>query len=111
MSSHTADLRQVLQIIHSGEWFECSVVNANVDKQSGGTIAHLKRCRIARRQSADFIQAQAEFQQLPAELRQSSPGRNPLHSLHFTRNLELPGRQYYKVHPLFIFRINGKTVV
>lgn len=111
MPTHTADLRQVLQIIHSGQWFQCSFINANTDKKTGGTIVHLKRCRIARRQSNQFIQAQKEFNQLPQPHQQLLKSKNPNNALHFTRTLELPGKQYYTVHPLFIFAINGLTVV
>lgn len=109
--SNTIDLREVLRIIHSGQFFECSLVNANRHKGTGGTIVHLKRCRLARKQSAEFSQAQQQWEKLPPPLRNAAPGKNPMHALHFTRNIELPGRQLYKLHPLFIFRLNGKTVV
>lgn len=106
-----ADLKEVLQIIHSRAWFSCSLISASKAKHSGGTIIHLQRCRLARRQPQEFVQALHEFEQLPAQLKAAAPGRNPNHALHFTRNLELPGNQLFKVYPLFIFRINGREVV
>ena len=103
------DLKSVLQTIHSGAWFSCSVVNANRHKGTGGTIVHIKRCRIARKQLAEFETAMHQYEALPAP--QRNPGKDPRHSLHFTRNLELPGNNLYKIHPLFVLKLNNQYVV
>jgi hypothetical protein len=98
------DLKEILQTIHSGQWFACSVIQANQHKRTGGHLMHIKRCRLARRQPA-------EFERHTKEAGASAKKRNPNHSYWFTRNVELPGNNIITIHPLLIVTLNNRPAV
>ena len=100
----TADLKEILQTLHSGQWFSCTVLQANQHKRTGGQLMYIKRCRLARKQPAEFARHANEQQS-------NGNRRNPNHSYWFTRNIELPGRNIISIHPMLIVSINDKLAV
>ena len=98
------DLRQALDIIHSGTWFSCAAVQADEKRAKAGKIIRLNRCKLARRESSNLPVPGTDALRL-------SHTKSAHHSLHFTRNLLTPGNQIVKIHPLLIFEINGKPVI
>ncbi len=98
------DLKQVLGIMGSGNWFTCGFITADQAKQTGGDVITLKKCRLAKRQGS------ASNSVRPASAGQRDH-KDPLHNYHFTRNLELENGLMRKVHPLLIVEINGQPVI
>lgn len=99
------DLKQVLEIINSGDWFHnLRFITADVTKGSGGKVIELPKARLSRK----FI---AGIRQQKREEMQSGGMKNPNHHKHFTVNLELPNSQIVKVHPILITHINNTAVV
>jgi hypothetical protein len=99
------DMRQVLDIIHSGTWCSLAAVQADEKRGSGGKIIRLNRCKLHRR---DKLAESAAVVGVPTN--HTTP-RSPHHAFNFTRNLITPGNQIVKIHPLLIFEINGKPVI
>ena len=101
------DLQQCIGILEGGDWCSISFVTADVKRGNGGMVIELKRCRIARNRKPNTNTSN--------EVKGIGIGnvgnRNPNHSYHFTRNVELPNKQLVKVHPLLIFSINNQQVI
>lgn len=97
------DLKQCISIIESGTWFSIRFITADVHKGTGGKVLEIPKARIARR----FLHS------LPNHARSEDAEkmRDPNHSLHFTRNIELPNKQIRKVHPFLITHINHEPVL
>ena len=122
------DLKEVVSILHGGDWCSITFITANVKKGTGGKVIELPKCRIARRQPAlDDPGDKTAFNNLskktPVESRCSGDStvaeshcaatkrRDPNHNLHFTRNVELPNKRIVTIHPILILRINQKSVL
>lgn len=97
------DLKDVMKIIRSGEWFGCSVVCADLGKKDGGKIVTYPRARIARR----------ELMTKSGTATSSATGnrRNANHNENFTVNLELQNGQIRKIHPALIYSLNNTPVL
>jgi hypothetical protein len=98
------DLREVVSILHSGDWCSLTFVTANVKKGTGGKVVNLQKCRLARRQPA--LAAVDKSSTVP-----SAKKKDPNHALHFTRNVELQNKNIITIHPVLITIINNKTVI
>lgn len=96
-------MQEALQILEGGDWVSLRFITADVLKGTGGKVLELAKCRIARRHNKT-----AAATKTTATNNQS---RNPNHSLHFTRNVELPNKQLRKVHPILITHINNQPIV
>lgn len=100
------DLKEVVSIIHSGEWCSLRFITANVKKGTGGKVIDLQKCRIARRQPAHD-----DAEHKSSSITPATKQRDPNHNLHFTRNVELPNKRIITIHPILILRINNQAVL
>lgn len=102
------DLKKVVELIDGGKWLtDVGFVTANQERQTGGEVIVLKKCRLAK-----FRQPRPnQKRKAMSKADYGHDAKNPLHSYHFTRNVELPNRDIKKIHPLLVFKINGETVV
>jgi len=106
------DLREVVSLLHSGDWCSLSYITANVKKGTGGKVIDLQKCRIARRQPAPADHKSSNVPKLPLlEERAVVRSRDPNHNLHFTRNVELPNKMIRAIHPILIISINNQSVL
>lgn len=100
------DVKQLLGIIESGEWFYNLVfITANVNKGSGGRVIDIPKARIARQQHTPII---SKTVQKKYDLDNS---KNPNQRLNFTRNIELPNKKIITIHPIIVMNINNQTLV
>jgi hypothetical protein len=100
------DIKNLLAIIDSGEWFyNLFFITANVNKGSGGRYVEIPKARIARNRNAAItsISTQKKYDQLGS--------KNPNQHLNFTRNIELPNKNIISIHPIIVTHINNKTLV
>lgn len=91
-----------MEIIRSGDWCELKVLTADLVKNTGGSVLHLKKCRIARRESMEKSGTST------TSLTGKAKGAD--HNTHFTINLELYNGRIRKIHPVLIFEINKTKV-
>ena len=99
------DLKDVLKIIDTGEWFHnVTVIQANINKGTGGKILEIKKARIARDRTINNSLAVAKKYNLPIS-------KNPNQNENFTRNIELVNKDIITIHPILIKHINGKSVL
>ena len=102
------NLRQGLEILHSGNWCSLRFITANVKKRTGGKVVELAKCRIARNKPVDVPANAVEPAPATGDTRKV---KDPNHNLHFTRNVELQNKQLIKVHPITITHINNTSLV
>jgi hypothetical protein len=106
------NLRQALEVLQSGEWVALRMMTADVRKGSGGVVHEWPRVKICRdnpvnvpdhrdRSSSQFVTADDI----------NTKSKDPNHNTHFTRNVEFPGKQIRKVHPILITHINNTPVL
>jgi len=104
----TVDLREALNIIHSGTWVSLAAVQANDALGTGGKILRLNRAKLLRNRTPTPTPT------LPLSGtergRGEAQGREANHFYNFTRNFITPGNEIIKIHPLLIFEINGHQV-
>lgn len=124
------DLRETLDILHSGTWFSLAAVQADENRATGGKIIRLKRAKLARRQPAEALLRAPTNQHPTAALvgvptnqhpnqellvgvptNQTTHTKNPHHDYNFTRNILTLGNTILTIHPLLIFQINGRQVI
>ncbi len=91
-----------MEVIRSGDWCEIKVLTADLVKNTGGSVLHLKKCRIARRATIEKSGGATN----------SSTGiiKSAEHNFHFTINVELNNGKIRKIHPILIFEINKQKV-
>jgi hypothetical protein len=99
------DIRQVVHIVDSGNWFSCHYFTSDEHKATGGKYNILPRVRLSRRH------VMAERRKAVPAIATARNAKAQNHHYHFTRNLETPNGQIIKVHPLLIETINGKKTV
>ncbi len=100
----TFDIKEVVSIITSGQWFyNCCVITCNKAQKDGGKIIQYKKARIARRQLMEKDGA--------AYTGITGVVRKPNHNQHFTLNIELANNQIKKIHPALVYSINGGKVI
>lgn len=98
------ELKEVMQIIKSGEWIKkLTCITANLSTNTGGQVLVLKNCRIARKETM----AAAGMDIVGA----SDITRDARHNFHFTVNLEMKNKQIRKIHPILITEINNQPVL
>lgn len=97
------DLKEVMKIIKSGEWFSLRLLTANISTNTGGKIIEFKRCRIARRKTME--------QHGTPTTGSTGFTKDPRHNFNFTVNLELQNKQIRQVHPILIFEMNKQPVL
>jgi hypothetical protein len=95
-------LKDVMQILRSGDWCELKCITADLVKQTGGKLIHYKKCRIARRQTMTESGAATESF--------TGTKKSADHNFHFTINLELENGLIRKIHPVLVYEINKQKV-
>ena len=98
----------------TGEPFSCVVVSYDKKRKTGGKIIHYGEAILynAREQQA-ATRGQTRVEELREQLRNR---RNPHHSKHFTRNIQLlinghPVGDPVKLHPPLVVRFNDQSVI
>ncbi len=99
-------LKEVIQILESGQWCSLRFITADLNKGTGGKVIEIAKCRIARRY---INNTSSEILQVPGVT--SSSNKTANHNYNFTRNVELPNNKLRKVHPILITHINNTAVL
>jgi hypothetical protein len=101
-------LKEAIQLLESGDWLKhLRFITADINKRVGGKVVEFNKCRIARHQDTPKSTSST-----PAPGRYASRiTRDPQHSTHFTRNIELANREIRKVHPIIITHINHQSIL
>ena len=100
------DIKQVLEIIESRDWFSCKFITANQAKKTGGEVRELKRVRLMAGEPRNVKSEPGDPSAHRARQKKAAE-----HNYHFTRNLQTRTGDIIKVHPLLIFEINGIPVL
>lgn len=97
------DLQQAIEILESGNWLSLEVIQANLNKGTGGKLLSIPKCRIARTYNQPTS--------YKAQKMVSTKSRCANHSLNFTRNVQLPNKSIVTIHPILITTINNHQVI
>ena len=103
--AETITLKDAIELIDSGQYFDIRFITCNIQKGIGGQQYDLKRvCK---------YKNMSHSQQKAIEVAQAKTknSKNPNHYDNSTRNLKLENGELVKVHIRLIRMINGKTVL
>jgi len=107
-------LKQMLEVMQSGESFSCVVVSFDRRRKKGGRVLEYAEARLYDpREKQHATRGQTRREKLRAQLRSK---RAPQHGKYFTRNIQLmvnghPTGEIRKIHPPLVVRFNDQTVI
>lgn len=105
MIGNSITLKEVLEIIDSGEEFSVMVITCNQKNKSGGEELWIDKA--AKHEPLNISQRKSIKNQQPKSLLK----KNPNHFHNSTRNLKMPNGDLVKIHIRLIRIFNGKTVL
>lgn len=106
-------LKEVRDIIASGEHFSCVAVSFDKKRRTGGEFIEIIEGVIAKKDSDEF--AERSLTKIEREIFEIKT-KSPNHYLNHTRNVAICVDGYVtnvikKIHPPLIIKFNGKNVV
>lgn len=104
--------REILNVIHSGQVFNCTVVTYNKQNRTGGQLRNYRGCLLRRDPMPNLRPStKQELQEYDRKIK-----RDPNHRLHYTRNIQLVTSDGFKtqvikkIHVPLIVEFNGQKV-
>ena len=98
-------LKEALDIIDSGQYFDIRFITCNLQKKTGGEQYDLKK--VCKYKNPSHSQQKA----IEAAQAKTKNSKNPNHYENATRNLKLENGELVKIHIRLIRKINDKTVL
>ncbi len=101
-------LQDIIPIMRSGEKLSIGFIKWDEKRNSGGEkVEVIERVAFCGREITDSNEPAARV----SKIGKATHSRNPLHGIHFTANLQLPGKLHpMKLHMRLIYMFNGKRV-
>ena len=96
-------ISEALTILEDGNWHSVAYVSADTNKNEGGRIVRIPRCRI---HSHVNLKHSAQPQSPSVHT-----GKTQRHSIHATRNLMLANGRYRKMHIYTLFSVDQTQVI
>ena len=96
-------ISEALSILENGDWHSVAYVSADANKNEGGKIVRIPRCRIySHVNRTNSTQPQSPSVHI---------GKTQRHSIHATRNLLLANGKYRKMHIYTLFSVDQTPVI